>query len=133
MRRCGNKILRSVIHIGPKYGFCLVDKKLILGVIFLFLHCDINTFCQNLQPFLAPFPGVNFINILRAAFVRPDPESAKKTDNLTVFFALLGSVCITDVKYNLDWSLQINRTVNNILLPGRIFKFSVIRFETEYK
>ncbi len=29
--------------------------------------------------------GVNFINILRAAFVSPDPESTQKTDNLTVF------------------------------------------------
>jgi len=29
--------------------------------------------------------------VLRAAFMHADPESAKKTDNLTVFFALLGS------------------------------------------
>jgi len=35
--------------------------------------------------------GVNFINFLRAAFTREDPESAKHTDNLTVFYALLGS------------------------------------------
>jgi len=28
---------------------------------------------------------VNFINVLRAAFVLADPESAKKTDNLIVF------------------------------------------------
>jgi len=39
-------------------------------------------------------PGVNFINILGAAFMRTDPESAKKTDNLTVFFSLLGSAHI---------------------------------------
>ncbi len=30
-------------------------------------------------------PGVNFINILRAAFALTDPDSTKKTDNLTVF------------------------------------------------
>jgi len=36
--------------------------------------------------------GVDFINILRAAFTPVDPESAKKTDILTIFFALLGSV-----------------------------------------
>jgi len=36
-------------------------------------------------------PGVNFINILQAAFVSTDPQSIKKTDNLTVFFTLLGS------------------------------------------
>jgi hypothetical protein len=29
--------------------------------------------------------GVNFINVLQAAFTHPDPESAKETDNLTVF------------------------------------------------
>jgi len=28
---------------------------------------------------------------IRAAFAGTDPKSAKKTDNLTVFFALLGS------------------------------------------
>ncbi len=39
-----------------------------------------------------PGPGVNFINVLRAAFTRADPESAKKTVKLSVFFALSGSV-----------------------------------------
>jgi len=38
--------------------------------------------------------GVNFINVLQAAFVCADPKRAKKTDNLTVFFALLGSESI---------------------------------------
>ncbi len=36
-------------------------------------------------------PGVDFTNILCAAFRHTDPKSAKKTDSLTVFFALLGS------------------------------------------
>jgi len=36
-------------------------------------------------------PGVNFINVLRAAFALADPESAKKTVKLSVFFALSGS------------------------------------------
>ena len=35
--------------------------------------------------------GVNFTNILRAAFTGADPKSAIKLLNLTVFFALLGS------------------------------------------
>jgi len=39
-------------------------------------------------------PGVYFINVLWAAFACPDPESAKKTDNLTVFFVLSGSAHI---------------------------------------
>jgi len=34
---------------------------------------------------------VNFINILRAAFWRTDPKSAKNTVKQSVFFALLGS------------------------------------------
>jgi len=34
-------------------------------------------------------PSDNFINILQAGFVRTDPESVKKTDNLTDFFVLL--------------------------------------------
>jgi len=36
-------------------------------------------------------PGVNFVNVLRAAFRRADSKSAKKTVKLSVFFALLGS------------------------------------------
>ncbi len=34
---------------------------------------------------------VNFINILRAALMCKDPKIAKKTDNLTVCFEILGS------------------------------------------
>jgi hypothetical protein len=34
--------------------------------------------------------NMDFTNILRAAFTLADPKSAKKTDALTVFFALLG-------------------------------------------
>ncbi len=37
---------------------------------------------------------VNVINVIGAAFTQTDPESAKKTDHLTVFFALLGSACV---------------------------------------
>jgi len=36
-------------------------------------------------------PGANFINISQAAFIHADHKSTKKTDNLTVFLALLGS------------------------------------------
>ena len=35
--------------------------------------------------------GVNFINVLRAAFALEDPKSAKKTVKLSSFIALLGS------------------------------------------
>jgi hypothetical protein len=40
------------------------------------------------------FTGINFTNILRTAFTRADPKSAKKTDDFIVFFALLGSACV---------------------------------------
>jgi len=36
-------------------------------------------------------PGVNFTNVLHAAFTLVDPEIVKKIDNLTVFFTLPGS------------------------------------------
>ncbi len=36
-------------------------------------------------------PSVNFTNVLRAAFAHANHESAKKIDDLTVFFVLLGS------------------------------------------
>jgi len=42
---------------------------------------DICVILSNTNP-----PGVNFINILRAAFTCADPKSAKKTDNLTGLF-----------------------------------------------
>ena len=35
--------------------------------------------------------GVNFTNVLRAAFALVDPKSAKKAVKLSSFFALLGS------------------------------------------
>ncbi len=44
--------------------------------------------------FIASAPGVNFINILLAAFTSTDPKSAKKTDSFTVSFALLGSALV---------------------------------------
>ena len=37
---------------------------------------------------------VNFTNILQAAFTHADPKSVIKLLNLTVFFALLGTVGI---------------------------------------
>ena len=38
--------------------------------------------------------GVNFINILRAAFMPADPKSAKKDSQVNQLFALLGSVSV---------------------------------------
>ena len=41
--------------------------------------------------FLLRSSGVNFINVLRAAFTCTDPKSAKKTVKSSSFFALSGS------------------------------------------
>ena len=53
-------------------------------------------------------PGVNFTNVLQAAFALVDPKSAKKTVKLSSFFALLGSASIKAarrmlVKLNPGW------------------------------
>jgi len=39
-------------------------------------------------------PGVDFINVLRAALARADPKSTKNTVKSSGFFALLGSSCV---------------------------------------
>jgi len=56
-------------------------------------------------------PGVNFINLLRAAFVRADPKSAKKIYSLTVFFGHSGS---SSVK-------AAGRTLIKLTAPGLNF------------
>jgi len=53
----------------------------------------INQSSQTLSE-LASSSGVNIINILWAEFTCTDHKSAKKTDSLTVFFALMGSAHI---------------------------------------
>jgi len=44
--------------------------------------------------FLNNRPGVNVINVLRAAFTLADPKSTKKTVKSSSFFALSGSVSV---------------------------------------
>jgi len=41
--------------------------------------------------FIEIISSVNFTNVLSTTFKQGDPESVKKTNNLTVFFALSGS------------------------------------------
>jgi len=60
--------------------------------------------------------GVNFINILRAAFTCADTKSAKNTENLTAFFALSGSRCVKAalnvlVKFTPDLLVLLGLTV----------------------
>jgi len=46
-------------------------------------------------------PGLNFTSICDKAFTSADPKGTKKTDNLTVFFALLGSAQAKDARRTL--------------------------------
>jgi len=58
--------------------------------------------------------GFHFIHILRAAFTRADPESAKKIDNLTVFFVLLESA-YAKAAHRMLMKLTHGVNFNNIL------------------
>ena len=46
--------------------------------------------------------GVNFTNILFAAYTRVDPNSGIKDSQVKQLFALLGSVCIKAVHKHID-------------------------------
>jgi len=54
-------------------------------------------------------PGINFINVLQAAFTPANPESAKRKVKLSVFFPLLGSA-----------SAKAARRMLVKLTPGRV-------------
>jgi len=49
-------------------------------MVFIFI-----TFARPPAPRPTSSPGVNFINVLQAAFTSADLKSPKKADNLTVF------------------------------------------------
>ena len=60
--------------------------------------------------------GVNFTNILCAAFMLTDPKSVKKTVNSSSFFALLGSTGVKALsKYvdEIDPWLERNKSKRN--------------------
>ena len=46
--------------------------------------------------------GVNFTNVLQAAFTCPDPKSAKKDSQVKQLFALLGSAHVKSARKHLD-------------------------------
>ena len=93
------QVIRDLVSISPtfyKQLFCTKDFR----TAFLYLHCRFKLFqrkeigakaaCKMLAK-LTP-AGVNFTNILRAAFTRSDPKKAKKTVKLSSLIALLGSL-----------------------------------------
>jgi len=68
--------------------------------------------------------GVNFINVLQAAFTSDDPKTQKNTVKLSVFFALLGSACIKTVHKAL---VKLATGVNFInILPGHFLYKSLL-------
>ena len=46
--------------------------------------------------------GVNFTNILHAAFMHPDPKSAKKDSQVKQLFDLLEPMCVKAVHKHVD-------------------------------
>jgi len=66
---------------------------------------------------------LNFINVLRTAFAPADPESVKNTDDLTVFFTLLGS---TGVKAVCKSLVKLTPSIYNREDKERAFKLCLL-------
>ena len=47
-------------------------------------------------------PGVNFTNILRAAFIHTDHKKCKKDSQVKQLLALFGSACVNAVHKHID-------------------------------
>ncbi len=68
-------------------------------------------------------PGINFINVLGAAFTHANPKSKKKAEDLTVFLALLGSACVEALCKTL---MKSTTGVNFINILGAPFCMTVL-------
>ena len=82
------KSLSFLIYLGETPNTCL--RRLLFSIV------DILTFLRipgtkSVCAYYRLTSGVNFINILWAAFTLPDPESTQKLLDLTVFLVLLVS------------------------------------------
>jgi hypothetical protein len=72
------------------------------------------------EKFTDYIPGVNFINILFEAFTRADLKSSRKTDDLTVFFVLLGSAHVNVLhKMLVKLSTGVNETRKILTMKGQ--------------
>ncbi len=67
-------------------------------------------------------PGVNFTNSLCSTFMGTDPKSVKKTDSLTIFFALLGSACVKALRKMLVKSTKVFITPIDKSLTEQVFQ-----------
>jgi len=96
-----NILQAAFTHADPKsllnhQPFCVFGSALVKAVC---KHVDdIDHWCQLFvlcaNGLVKLTLGVDFTNILRTAFTFEDPNSAKKTDRLTVYFVLWVSGCI---------------------------------------
>jgi hypothetical protein len=69
-------------------------------------------------------PGVNFTNILCTAFELIDAKSVKKIEKWTVFFTLLGSVCVKGARKTFAKSTPgVNPTKVFFLCKRKSFSF----------
>ena len=67
--------------------------------------------------------GLNFINVLQAAFTPADPKSGKKLLNFTVFFALLESAGVKAAHRTL---VKLTPGLNNINIYTKFFLTKVL-------
>jgi len=74
-------------------------------------------------------PGVNLINVLRAAFACADPKSVKKDWQLDCLFALFGSVCVKAAHRMLMKLTPVSRTLNIFWRFLDLFFFWMPKFD----
>jgi len=87
-QKCGLKVPKKCVG----WNFIAKNKWHLLRLT----HCT-SVFVTSTKELAKLTPAVNFINILRAAFMCTDPKSAKRTDDLIVIFVLSGSACVKAV------------------------------------
>ena len=90
--------------------FVFIFKSLLIPVTWFFLpplntntntHTTHNTHTYTKRNSLTP-PGVDFTNILHAAFTSADSKSAKKDSQLKQLFAILGSAGVKAARKHVD-------------------------------
>jgi len=91
----------------------LVILLLILIFYICYKHASLTARTRKTKEksFIGLATGVNFINILGAAFTRKDPKSSKKTAKLSIIFALLGSLRVKAARRML---MKLTPGVNSI-------------------
>ncbi len=84
----------------------IIDKeKVVLPLCQLHQHFELvflaNIFCLNVaREKLKSSPGVNFINVLKAAFMLKNLKSIKKTYNLTILLGIFIGTKAACIKKN---------------------------------